>query len=92
MGIFRFLFGAPETIWTLDVFIESICTSIRDNEKDPDVVVGKIRRWGKEIGELYGLVGMKHAWRAASSSKNSGQLRAMIREAWNDIPGWRASG
>jgi hypothetical protein len=92
MGVFRFLFGEPETIWTLDVFIERICTSLQDNKKNPDAIGAKIRKWGEEIGELYGLVGMNHAWRAASSSKDSGQLRAIIRQAWRDIPGWRASG
>jgi hypothetical protein len=92
MGILSFIFGEPETIWTLDVFIERICTSIQDNRKNPDAIGKKIRKWGEEIGELYGMVGLKHAWRAASSSENSEQLRAMIKEAWYDLPGWRASG
>jgi hypothetical protein len=92
MGVFDFFFGKEEIIWTLDVYIESICTSVQGKEKDPDVIGKRIKKWGEEIRDKFGLVGINHAWRAASSSIENEQLCRIIRKAWYGIPGWSAAG
>lgn len=89
MGLLDFLFGKPETIWTLDVYIEAICTSVRGGNRNRQDTGEKIRKWGQEILETYGLVGIEHAWRAASLTSDREELFAILRREWSEFPGWR---
>ena len=88
MGLFSFLFGKPETIWTLDAYIEALTGAAAD-PRDPEVLARKVRAWGEEILDTYGLVGINHAWRAVTQSAKSEDLIEVIRREWGGIPGWK---
>ena len=88
MGLFDLLFGKKETIWTLDMYIEKICASMRGRKRSPEETGKKIRKWGEEIVITYGLVGIDHAWRAVSLSDDSEALCPIVRKEWSGIEGW----
>jgi|GEM_PF-3257183 len=90
MGFFQFFFGKSEAIWTLDVYIEAICRSLGGDRPNREEVERNIRKWGEKILETYGLIGINHAWRAASLCNDREKLDGIIRKAWKDIPGWKA--
>ncbi|MHC5038139.1 MAG: hypothetical protein ACYTHM_12555 [Planctomycetota bacterium] len=90
MGLFEFFFGKSEAIWTLDVYIEAICSVFRDDHPNREEAGRKIRKWGEEILETYGLIGINHAWRAVILSSDREELSIIIRKEWKDIPGWNA--
>ena len=92
MGLFGFLFGKSrhETIWTLDVYIETICNSLKDKTRNAEEQRRYLRKLGEEIGATYGITGIQHAWRAASLTKDPGPLQDILRVEWNGISGWKA--
>ena len=89
MGLFNFLFGKSETIWTLDVYIEAICSVFQGNERNREDVGKKIRIWGEEILTTYGLVGINRACRAVALSNDREDLTVILQREWNGIPGWK---
>ena len=88
MGLFDFLFGKHELIWTLDVYIEALTRAAGDR-RNPQEIARKVRTWGEEILDTYGLVGINHAWRAVTQSADSEDLVEVIRREWGGIPGWK---
>jgi hypothetical protein len=89
MGLFDFFFGKSEVIWTLDVYIEAICGAFRGDKPDRAEAGRRIRKWGEEILETYGLVGIDHAWRAVTLCSDNEELAVIVRNAWKDFPGWK---
>ncbi|MHC4779980.1 MAG: hypothetical protein ACYTFG_15520 [Planctomycetota bacterium] len=90
MGLFHFLFGKSEIIWTLDVYIEAICSVFQGREPNHEDAGKKIRKWGEEILETYGLVGIQHARRAVALSDDKEDLTGILRREWSGFPGWKA--
>ncbi|MHC5040702.1 MAG: hypothetical protein ACYTHM_25605 [Planctomycetota bacterium] len=90
MGIFDLFRGKTpkEEIWTLDFYIEKICSSRPDQAGNKEEMNKYLRRLGEEIASTYGITGIKHAWRAASVSGNREALCNVLGREWKGLAGW----